>query len=385
MRAVHYDPLKDFLGPEDLAVLPVTSKADVKTSPESFVQAKELHRLHRYFSDRTSGSTGTPLTVYRAPRERAIQIAKWLRVLILNGYRPTQKVLSFTSPGRLNEGRSVLQRLGVFGRKAVDYTLPPEVLVDQLLDYRPDVVYGVRTSILIVADELKRRAAPTPPIKLLIAGGEVVDAHTRQRARATFGVDITETYGTVEMGVMGYQPRGHDGLRLIEDCTLFEFLDDGGYPAKPGELARIVVTDLHGGLMPFIRYDQGDLATYSLRENGHGETIRVIDRIVGRQDDIAHLPDGRFLTYLDFYEILDVYAGIDHFRVRQLEPGGFVVELVTTRDYYNSIKQELSTKLQALSSLPLKFELRLVDCINPDMSGKRRILVSEVDKRSLAK
>lgn len=321
-----------------------------------------------------------PLTVYRAPREREVQIAKWLRVLMLSGYRPTDKVLSFTSPGRLAEGRSVLQRFGLFRRKAIDYTLPTETLANEVLQYRPDVVYGVRTSLLTVADELERRGVKIPPLKLLVAGGEVIDAHTRQHCRNAFGTDIMETYGTVEMGVMAYQARAQDGLSLIEDCTLFEFLDEKGKPAEPGQLSRVIVTDLHGGLMPFIRYEQGDLATYSLKTNEYGETVRVIDRIIGRQDDVAYLPDGRFLTYLDFYEIMDVYAGVECFRIRHQAPDRFLIQLAANPDYYTTIQRPLLAKLKALSPLPLNFDIRLVEKIDPDPSGKRRMLVSDVMK-----
>jgi len=208
----------------------------------------------------------------------------------------------------------------------------------------------------------------------------VIDAQTRQRCREVFGVDITETYGAVEMGVMAHQKRGENVLSLIEDCTLFEFLDEQGNPARPGQLARVIVTDLHGDLMPFIRYEQGDLATYSLRQNEHGETVRVIDHIIGRQDDIAYLPDGRFLTYLNFYEIMDVYPGVQRFRIRQKAPDRFLIELVASLDYYRTIHGDLLTKLQALSLLPLHFDIQLVERIDPDPSGKLRMLVSEIMK-----
>jgi phenylacetate-coenzyme A ligase PaaK-like adenylate-forming protein len=380
MRKAGYDPLSDFGGIEDLSVLPITRKADIKARPEAFVQSAESGELERYFLDRTSGSTGIPLTVYRSPGERDIQVAKWLRVLVLSGYRPTDKVLSFTSPGRLSEGRTALQRLGLLRRKPIDYTLPPEDLADALLGYRPDVVYGVRTSLLMVAEELQRRGRPVPPVKLLVAGGETIDPRTRIRCRDVFGVDITETYGTVEMGVMAYQKRGGSGLSLIEDCTLFEFLDEEGKPARPGQLARIVVTDLHGWLMPFIRYDQGDLGIHRIVHNAHGEMVRVIDRIIGREDDLAPLPDGRFLTYLDFYEVMDVYPGVKRFRIRQQSPDSFIVELVADLQYYRTVQEELLKKLRGLSRHPLRFEVGLVQDIAPDPSGKLRILVSEVGR-----
>ncbi len=380
MRQAGYDPRRDFGGLADLAIMPVMTKTDLKRAPESFVQESASGRIHQFFSDHTSGSTGIPLTVYKSPRERDIQIAKWLRALIMNGYRPTDKVLSFTSPGRLAEGRSVLQRFGLLRRKAVDYTLSAETLTDELFRYRPDVVYGVRTTLQMVAEELDRRGIEPPPIKLLVSYGEVIDAQTKEKCRQSFGVEVTEIYGSVEMGVMAYQKRGENVLSLIEDCTLFEFLDEQDNPAKPGEMARIVVTDLHGGLMPFIRYDIGDLATYSLRQNASGETVRVIDRIIGRQDDVFHLPDGRILTFIDFYDVRYGYDGLQHIRITQHSPLGFLVEVVADPDYFQKIREDLAQRLRSLSALPLEFELRQVEQIAPDPGGKRRMLVCELDR-----
>ncbi|WPL17712.1 Phenylacetate-coenzyme A ligase [Thiorhodovibrio winogradskyi] len=381
MQKSGYDPQRDFRGLSDLAIMPVMNKSDIQNRRDDFLQAGASDRVEQYFSDRTSGSTGMPLVVYRSNRERDIQIAKWMRVLLLSGYRPNDVVLSFTSPGRLSEGRSLLQNFGLLRRKTVDYTLSPEMLANEVLHYRPDVLYGVRTSFLVLADEFERRGIQPPPLKLLVAGGEVIDAHTRQRCRSIFGVDITETYGTVEMGVMAYQQAGQAGLTLIEDCTFFEFLDEAGNPAKPGELARVVVTDLHGRLMPFIRYDQGDLAVYSLRQNADGETVRVIDQIVGRRDDIVKLPDGRFLTYLDFYELADDYLGLQQIRVTQRAPLSFLIELVTDDNYLRQIREELTQRLIRLSESPLEFELRRVEAITPDASGKRRMLIAMGDGR----
>jgi phenylacetate-CoA ligase len=380
MRKAGYDPRRDYRGPQDLSLFAITNKANLKADPLAFVQESEAGRRSAFFSDRTSGSTGMPLIVYRAPNERAVQVAKWLRVLVQNGYRPTDKVFSFTSPSRLTEGRSVLQHFGFFRRLAMDYTLPTAKLVDALLAYAPQVIYGVRTSLVLAAEELLRRGLTAPPVKLLVAGGEVVDAHARELCRRAFGTDISETYGTVEMGVMAYQDHDRLGHKLIEDCTYFEFLDEKNRPVGPGQLGRVVVTDLHGGLMPFVRYDQGDLAVYSLQRNKWGETVRMIDRIVGRQDELARLPDGSFLTYLDFYELMDVYPGVERFRVRQQTPNEFVVDLVANPDYFRGLERELRSRLSALSPLPLHFDIRLVDKIAPDAGGKLRMLVSEVNR-----
>ena len=377
MDRAGYDPVRDFRGADDLSVLRVTQKSDVKAAPQAFLQ-EDCAPLSTYFSDRTSGSTGIPLVVYRSPRERAIQIAKWLRVLLLSGYRPTHRVVSFTAPARLSHGRSVLQRFGLFRRCPISYLSTAESCAEVLARYQPQVLYGVRTRLLMIAEELERRDVRLSSLKLLIAGGEVIDAETRRVCRAAYGVEVTETYGSIEMGVMAHQRPGENDLSPIDDCTYFEFLDARGNPAQPGELARVVVTDLNGRLMPFIRYDHGDLAIYRYRQGARGERIRVIERIVGRQDDIAILRDGRHLMYLDFYDILCAYPGIKRFRATQHELERFSVELLASADYFESIEGAVLARLQSLSSLPIRFDLKRVERIDADPSGKRRILVSEI-------
>lgn len=378
MAAAGYDPRRDYRGPLDLALFPIMRKEDLKAAPGEFVRQAEQGHLDRHFSDKTSGSTGMPLTVYRCERERAKQVAKWLRVLMTNGYRFTDKVLSYTSPSRLAEGGTLLRHLGLLRRRAVSTSLAVSESTDALLEYHPDVVYGVRTSLVRVADDLVRRGLRPPRVKLLVAGGEVIDEDSRELCRRAFGTDITETYGSIEMGVMAYQRTGQPGLNLIDDCTYFEFLDEAGRPAQPGQLAHLVVTDLFGWLMPFVRYDQGDLVVYRYREAPGGERLRFIERIVGRQDDICQLPNGSSLSFLDFYDLRYMFPGIRQFRVTQHMPLEFIVEIASEAAYFDSIHDELVRRLAKLSPLALAFDVCHVERIDPDPAGKLRMLVSRV-------
>src|SRR5687767_5318562 len=77
MEKAGYDPLRNFGGASDLAILGVTPKGDVQADPQAFLQ-DGTGIGDAYFSDHTSGSTGIPLRVYRSAPERAIQVAKWI-------------------------------------------------------------------------------------------------------------------------------------------------------------------------------------------------------------------------------------------------------------------------------------------------------------------
>ena len=381
MRGVGYDPLRDYCGPEDLARLPVTTKQVVKAGGVAAF-AKEGTDLSGCYRDATSGSTGIPLVVYRDSYERAVQIAKWLRALFINGYSVRDKVMSISSPIRLPDGGTAVQRFGPLKRLAVDYLLPPEKMVDLFLDYRPTVLYGNRTHIDLMALELRRRGIQPTGVKLVLGAAEVIRAASRQLCRQVFGTELLEVYGAVEMGMMAHETQAHDGLHLCEDLTYFEFLDEQGEPVPPGKPGRVVVTDLIGDAMPLIRYDLGDLAVFERSESTDGSRQRRITRIIGRDDDHAPLPDGTRRPYHDFYEILHHYEEIVQFRVVQKTRALFHILVVADPSYLLHIENGLMQQLQAAFPTTVRFEIIAVDRIEPDPSGKLRQLVSEVESEA---
>ena len=378
MRRADYDPRRDYSGPEDLRMLPVTTKTDVKErNTAAFV--KEGTDLSRCFWDASSGSTGIPLTTYRNPHERAMQIAKWLRVLLLNGYSGREKVMSLSSLAK-HPGKSiVMEKFGPLRRLVVSFRLAPERMVDLFLDYQPDVLWGARTLLDLMALELMRRGVQPKPLKVVVGAAEAVRASSRRLCQEVFGTEMLEVYGSVEMGGnIAYETRAHDGLHLCEDLVYFEFLDEHGEPVPPGKPGRVVLTDLVGDVMPFIRYDQGDWAVFeqaSVESNGR----RRITRIVGRDSDVVQLPDGTRHSFHGFSDMMEEFEEVRQFRVVQKTRELFHILVVADPTYLAGIREGLMQKLRGRLPPPVLFEIVLGDRLEPDPSGKLRLLVSEID------
>ncbi len=335
--------------------------------------------LSRCSGDMTSGSTGIPLRIYRAPYERALQMAKWLRVLFMNGYSARRKVMSLTAPWRLTDARSFVQKLGLLRRLAVNYETPAKDMADLFLAYKPDVLYGNRSHLDILALELASRGTGSRDFRPVVIGtAEVILDNHRKLYRKAFGSELVESYGSVEMGVMAHETPARDGLRLCEDLTYFEFLDKEGNPVAPGEPGRVVVTDLAARLMPMIRYDQGDYAVYARRDGSDGVSQRRLTRIIGRDDDHALLPDGSRCTFHRFYEVLGKYEDIAQYRIEQRTRSLFRVMVVADPSYLQSVREELVLALEKKFPPGVRLEIDRVDRIEPDESGKTRVLVSEV-------
>lgn len=378
MRKIGYYPLRDYRGPEDLSLFPITTKQILKEEGTAAFTKPGID-LSKCYSETTSGSTGIPLTIYQAPYERAVMIAKWLRVLFVNGYSLRQKVLEFSRvKENLVEGRSILQYLGLLRRLHIDGRLSIETLADSLLEYKPDVFYCLGHNLELLVYELKRRGIKPNGLKLVIGYGEIIYERTRQLCRKYLGPELIENYGSVEMGSMAYETPNRDGLHLCEDLTYFEFINDDGSPVEPGEPGRVVATDLMGKLMPLIRYDQGDRAVFQYVECGDGDISRRITEIIGREDDLVVMPDGSKRRHNMFNSVLKNYKNIFQFRIIQRRINFFEIFIAAAETYVASIHDEALQKLQRKFSPGVDFEIHHVDQIKSDPSGKLRQFISEV-------
>ncbi len=377
MQRAGYDPTREYGGPKDLSRLEITDRRILKQR-ESAAFAKQGTDLSRCSSDMTSGSTGIPLRVYRGPYERALQMAKWMRVLFMNGYSVRQKVMSLTAPWRLRDARSFVQRLGFLRRLVVSYETPTDDMVDLFLAYKPDVLYGNRSHLDRLALELaSRRLGPAQFRPMVIGTAEVIRENHRNLYRKAFGTELVESYGSVEMGVMAHETPTRDGLRLCEDLTYFEFLDNDGNPVAPGEPGRVVVTDLAAEVMPFIRYDQGDHAVYASLDGTDGIQRKRITQIIGREDDVALLPDGSRCTFHSFYEVLGKYEEIAQYRIVQRSGSLFRIFVVAEPSYLEKVGEEILAALERKFPPGIRLEIERKDRLEPDASGKIRVLVSE--------
>jgi phenylacetate-coenzyme A ligase PaaK-like adenylate-forming protein len=367
-----YNPNVHYKDPDDLKKLRITTKKDLKENPvEDFIN--ENARTKSIFTDSTSGSTGIPLKVYRNSIERKYQVAKWLRVLFLNGYKPFQKVVSFTSPARLNSGKSILQSLGILRRKPIDYLASGNIMVDEMFKYKPDVMYGNRSQFETIAEELIKRNSQPIELSMIFVGGEVVKANHLKMFNSVFKTKIRQIYGTVELGSIAFDYKNNNGMILNEDLTYCEFLNNKNQEAFELENCKFIGTDLIGEYMPFIRYDQGDILKYK-----YSGDRKYIVEIQGRDSDMIILPDGTKKTHLFFYEFFNQFQSIRKVRGIQTKNNEIIIEIDCELDYfmriYDLVLDFLNTKISKQMTYTIKHE----SPIQPDKTGKIRMFKSEL-------
>jgi len=162
-------------------------------------------------------------------------------------------------------------------------------------------------------------------LKQLRTIGETLHDALRERSRRTLGVEIADLYSTQEIGVVAIECPQGGGYHAMSEGLILELLREDGQTCAPGEIGRVVVTDLHNFATPLIRYELGDLA----EADGPcpcGRGLPKIRRIVGRQRNLLHLPDGR-----RFWPLVGMFDYRDIAPVRQAQVIQHSLERMTMR------------------------------------------------------
>src|SRR5690606_32661935 len=116
-------------------------------------------------------------------------------------------------------------------------------------------------------------------------------------------------------------------------------------PAGPGELGRVVVTDLFSHAMPLIRYDTGDLAIAGTSCRC-GRATRTLERVEGRVVEMLTTADGERLSPFFLNPIMRRAAGVRQFQFAQVGPSAYELRVVGgVPDALLPVAKEIGSKL----------------------------------------
>lgn len=371
MGSVGFDP-RDLRDLEELQALPALDRNGYREFTTSLCR-REPERYARYFQDYTSGSTAEPLTVYRSWPERAILIARWLRVLVSNGYRPHHRAFAVVSPDRLRRGDSLIHGLGVGRRAVAPFDLPAEDLVAAYVAARPDVFYTTKTIMVKMATHIREARIQVQRPRLYVTLAETMDPNSMETIEAVFGSDNrVASYGSVEFGSMAYdRPGRHEKMYFCHDTHVLELEDEG---VANDTFGRSIITDLDVFSMPIIRYNLGDWIRCDVEDG-----VKVITEIQGRQDDWVVFPDGSRCSYHPFKVALQKHPEVRQYRVLQhtLHDIEILAVVDGVRDHA-ALRRELLAALERGVRAGVNWSVRFVDRIPPDPNAKLRMIVSKV-------
>ena len=350
---------------DELKRIPITAKEDINRAGLENTIAKGISpaACHRIV---TSGSTGTPLTVYLTPQDLRIRRLLEFRSLLSIGFRPSDR-LSVLGPEPPHATR-FHQRLGFYRSENISALLPIEEQIRRLNKMRPTVFWAYPTVLRALLHQIYSGIRNIINPRILITSAECIDDILKDRIRSIWNdIEMFDFYGTAEVGRIALECPAHQGLHVNADHIILELLEDYP-PAESGKRGGVAVTVLNAFAMPFIRYRLGDISVWIDSHCSCGSSFPLIRPVQGREDEMIQLPSGKLLSPFGLLFILRRFHEIDQFRFIQKNPGQLEILLAVReglqQDFIPRIKADCLHYLKE----PIHLEIAIVPFI--EVNGK---------------
>jgi phenylacetate-CoA ligase len=244
-------------------------------------------------------------------------------------------------------------------------------------------LYGYTNSQLSFARHLKANGIVLkeicPSITCSIVTSEQCTDEDKQLLESAFGIPIYNEYGAAEVTFLAMTDSS--GIRRLSNETLFsEVLDDSGNKLGDGDSGKLIFTNIFNKAMPFIRYEVGDLG--SIKK----DPIKIQDQLLGlhgRLDDQLILPSGKVSVGFSLYYIskylMTTVGHISEYQVQQLSINKFLYLIVIDREIDDTIVDAINTGFDTYLEKGLEVEIRKVDFIDREKSGKLKSFISYVN------
>jgi phenylacetate-CoA ligase len=359
---------------------PILEKDAVRQHPRAFVA--DDCSVRRMFHLRTSGTTGTPLDVWRS---RATVTALYsLGMARTRGWhgltlRDRRAMLGgqLVTPVRQRRPPFWVWNAALHQLYMSSYHLAPDLIphyLDALVRYRIVYLTGYTSSMYALAQEALRLGRRDLKMVVAITSAEPLLGHQREAIAAAFQCPVRETYG---MGESVAEATECEAGRLHQwpEAGLIEVLD-AGQLAPSGTFGELICTGLLNPDMPFIRYrvgDSGRLAADGARCEC-GRTLPLITAIDGRTTDLLLTRDGRRVFWLNpvFYglpvrESQIVQEALDRIRVRYAPAPSF------TQVAGRTVVERLRSRMGNVQVI-----LEEVEAVPRTVNGKMRSVICNV-------
>jgi len=368
---------------EDIKKFPILTKKDVLQAGSSIISTKYPMWMLRKVS--TSGTTGTPMPIYRTlfsiGNEHAFVRRQWDWAGIdFHDKCAYLKGRIIAEPGRKRKQLYVYDPV-MKELHLSTYHLSVETAkeyIEAMKKYNVKAIYGFPSSVYPVAKTCLDYGLDLKLKSALLTAETLYESHKETIAKA-FGCKVFDFYGAAER-VCYIHTCEQGSYHIVPEYGLTELI-----PIESGSAAgrcRIIATGFWNTAMPLIRYDTGDVSMISETSCSCGRDFPLIQSIFGREGDVIRTPSGELLGASIVTHLIYVICGADHFiesQVIQDSLDHIIIEYVPSEQCSSEYLSEFEKRLAKHLPSNLKFDFRKVDAVQRTSGGKIKPIVSKID------
>lgn len=366
---------------DDLQRLPLLEKADIRTDAERF-KADDAQGLARF---NTGGSSGQPLIFFIGKQRISHDVAaKWRATRWWGVDIGDPEIVIWGSPiehsrqDRVKQLRDRILRTELLPA----FEMSPLMLdsfIAEIRRKRPKMMFGYPSALSFIARHASERGIPLDDlgIKVAFVTSEKLYDEQRSRIQTAFGCPVANGYGGRDAGFIAHEcPAG--GMHLTAEDLIVEIVSPDGRVLPAGEAGEIVVTHLATGDFPFIRYRTGDVGMLDNQPCPCGRGLPLLREIQGRTTDFIIAADGTVMHGLALIYTVRDLPGVEQFKIIQHSRELVEVLLVAAPSFDPESCKRIVTDYHKRLGDSVTVQIRIVDRIEPEKSGKYRYVVSKL-------
>ena len=345
---------------------------------------KEVERLLNTNPERplietgfTSGTSGSPTKIYFDKESIERSFALWTRFHRTIGLTGTERSVRFSGRILIAADRKqppfwVYNRIDdqLFMSSYHLTNANCKAYIEKLNRFKPEFLDGYPSALFVLASYIQsHKLVLNFKPKAIAVTAETLYGYQRLAIERAFDCKVYNQYASSEGSPLISQCT-EGNLHVNLDSGIFEFLNSENQTAQPGEIAKMVVTSFRNLKTPLIRYDIGDSVLIPKQpiQCSCGCNMPVVERIIGREDDVLWTPEKGYVGRMD-----TAYKGIDGIVKSQLiqeSPGSLLVKNCVDSDYDDKNEANFITNLKERLGAHISIEIKIVEDIPLSANGK---------------
>lgn len=373
-----YKSLAKNANPEDWTTIPVMTKRDLQQPLKDRISTQ--FSTKNVYINKTSGSSGDPFIFAKDKFCHALTWAViknrfgWFNLNINNSKQARFYGIPLDRKGyykeRFKDILSNRYRFSVFDLSDSAF----ENLLAKFSSTSFDYINGYTSPIVQFAKYLKQKnislKTVCPSLKACVVTSEMLFDDDKRLLEKQFGVQIINEYGASELDLIAFQ-NPQKQWQVNSETLLVEILDEENSLMPLGEEGRVVITSLYNKAHPFIRYDIGDLGILS-KDSSIQKPI--LEKLLGRTNDIAVLPSGKKASGLTFYyitkSIIEDNGNVKEFIIEQHKKDTFKIIYVSSSEISEAKKNIIINEMETYLEKGLNINFERKNQLQRSKSGK---------------
>ncbi|WPP51362.1 phenylacetate--CoA ligase family protein [Catalinimonas niigatensis] len=350
---------------QDITLLPSINKEQVRKRSKDILTRDSFTKLKGY----TSGTSGTPLVVYRNPGAILEENAYLWAHRFLTGHQPKMKSISL----RGDLDANTLEGYDPFTCTLYlsSYQLREENTewyFKRIARFKPNAIFSYPSSIEALCNLLETRNYKLD-IPYVFTSSETVYDFQREKVKKVLGAKIVDWYGNAERSI---------ALEQLSDET---YIEAPLYSFNEYFPDHIYTTSFLNSIFPLIRYEVEDVV--QIDDSSISQNQKIIS-IQGRKDDFLVFSDGTKIGRMS-----GTLKGVNHIKYTQFvqnDPSFFVVNVVPSQGYNQQDEELLVKKISSkVGEVPFSVNKVSESEIIRTKAGKYKLIVNNFYNRKTEK